>query len=164
MEGQGTGSFFDNLLYSCAIQAECLHAASGVLTYILDRQVTLMDIKKWFYTPNSQKMKVSEEVSAPLRERGVTWPPNADGFAQCTCYRPNVKSPSESAPSIQFFTAAAMLACPILVMTSADVATLCQLHGWAELQALAPGALADAGSSRSLQGYFSVFFCANSCK
>ena len=111
-----------------------------------------MDIKKWLYIPNSQKMKVSEELSTPLRERGVTWPPNADGFAQCACYRPNVKSPSESAPSIQFFTAAEMLACPILVMTSADVATLCRLHAQAESQALAPGALANAGSSRSLQG------------
>ena len=61
--------------------------AVGILTRILGRYVSLVDIKNWFPVVNSQKMTVSDCLSAELRNAGVTWPPNASAFEQCPTYR-----------------------------------------------------------------------------
>ncbi|KAL3131463.1 hypothetical protein ABBQ38_007771 [Trebouxia sp. C0009 RCD-2024] len=60
---------------------------AGVLSRILGRYVSLVDIKKGFPIQNNQKMVVSDSLSTELKNVGVTWPPNIDGFQQCPTYR-----------------------------------------------------------------------------
>ena len=69
---------------------------------MLGREVSLIDIKRWFPTPTSQKMSVSDELSALLGDKGLSWPPNANCFEQCTIYR-RVKCSGESMRSTSVF-------------------------------------------------------------
>ncbi len=65
----------------------CYCALADVLTRMLGIPVSLVDIKRWFPTPDSQKMTVHQELSGLLSCRGMTWPPQADCFWQCSRYR-----------------------------------------------------------------------------
>lgn len=54
---------------------------------MLGRAVFLTDLEKWFTKPTSQKTEVHEELIDLLCNRGLTWPPNVEGFSQCMSYK-----------------------------------------------------------------------------
>lgn len=130
-----------------------------------------MDIKKWFYIPNSGKMSIAEQLLMALRERGVTWPPNVAGFCECTTYKPG-KSPSESTHSIQpsltpsFELKRIQVACPPLRLVtrhtaSANVETPVSLHFQAELQAPTHASLANLQTRYCTAISLSICLCAD---
>lgn len=67
-------------------------AVAGVLANMLCFPVSLLDIEKWFFKPTSQKTVVHEELTAMLSSRGLTWPPNVQGFQHCSSYKRHLSS------------------------------------------------------------------------
>ncbi|DBA77075.1 TPA: hypothetical protein ACH3X1_009662 [Trebouxia sp. C0004] len=60
---------------------------TGILAKTLCFPVSLLEIEKWFLKLRSQKTVVHEEMTAMLSSRGLTWPPNVQGFQHCSSYK-----------------------------------------------------------------------------
>lgn len=67
-------------------------AVAGILAKMLCFPVSLLDIEKWFPKLRSQKTVVHEELTAMLSSRGLTWPPNVQGFQHCSSYKQHPSS------------------------------------------------------------------------
>ena len=60
----------------------------GILSRMLCVKVTLTDIAKWFPKPAFQKMHIHSQLVELLSNADLSWPPNADCFGQCSCFKP----------------------------------------------------------------------------
>ena len=67
-------------------------AVAGILAKMLCFPVSLLDIEKWFPKLRSQKTIIHEELTAIVSSRGLTWPPNAQGFQHCSSYKQHPSS------------------------------------------------------------------------
>ena len=81
---------------------EDMCSLAGILAHMLGRAVSLKDLEKWFFKPTYQKTEVHEELIDLLYSRGLTWPPNVEGFSQCVTYkRSRLSSTTGTCPFLQ---------------------------------------------------------------
>ncbi|KAL0021047.1 hypothetical protein WJX79_001102 [Trebouxia sp. C0005] len=90
---------------------------AGVLANMLCFPVSLLDIEKWFFKPTSQKTVVHEELTAMLSSRGLTWPPNVQGFQHCSSYKRHLSSGKLASDD---YARAALLPTPMVDLSTSE--------------------------------------------